>query len=170
LYLKRTYLALFLALVAEMASAPLFPLPRYFPHLAILVLVYAALQEGGMQGFKFGLWTGLLLDLVSLEHLGTYTFLYGVVGGLCGALRGKVFAESFLSQCLIPTGAYLAVLTAVFLSTPFLDEPQNRLPLFWSMVKNSALLTTTLLAPLGFILCDRLLRKRRLEPRRLFIS
>jgi len=136
----------------------------------MLVLVYASLQEGVLSGIKFGLWLGFLIDVVSLEHLGMYTFLYALAGAFCGALRGKVFAEAFISQWLIPTGAYLMVLAVVFLSTPFLDEPINRLPLFWNMVKSSALLTTMLVSPFVFIFCGKILRRKRLATRHLFLT
>lgn len=154
----------------EIVLSTFFPLPRYFPHLSMLVLVYAALQEGVFSGIKFGLWLGLLIDMVSLEHLGMYTFLYAVVGALCGVLRGKVFAEAFISQWLIPSGAYLIVLSTIFLSTPFLDEPRNRLPLFWEMVKHSALLTTLLVSPFVFAFCGKILRIKRVTPRHMFLS
>lgn len=156
--------------MVEIAFAPLFPLPRFFPHLSVLVLVYAALQEGAWTGVKMGLWLGLLIDLVSLEPAGTYIFLYASAGGLCGTLRGKVFAEAIISQWIIPTVAYLGILACVFLSTPFLDEPQNRFPLFWHMLKNSALLTTTLVSPFIFLFCGKILLKKRVTRRHLFLS
>ena len=169
LYLKRVYLMIFLVLMVEVSCASIFPLPRYFPHFSLLVLVYAALQEGAMTGVKYGLFLGFFMDILSLEYLGTYTFLYTAVGAFSGALRGKVFAEAFVSQWVIPTAAYFFILAGVFLSTPFLDEPTNRLPLFWNMIESSPLLTTTLVSPFVFMFCERFLRKPKPSPRSLYV-
>ena len=168
--LKRAYLVLFLTLTLESSLALIFPLPRFFPHFSILVLVYVALQEGAFAGFKAGLLLGFFIDMMSLEYQGTYTFLYAACGGICGLLRGKVFAEAFISQWVIPTCAYLGILSAVFVSTPFLEEPENRLPLYWDMIKASPLLTTTLVSPFVFMFCSKILPAKRPAPRHLFIS
>jgi len=160
LSLRRTYFWIFASLVAETACGPLLRPPLLFPHVGLLVVVYAAVEDGALTGLRAGLWLGLLLDLMSLERFGTYFLLYGAAGFACGLLRGKVFVESFVSQWLIPAAAYAGVLAVVAMLGR--SEPEDPVwPLFEGLIRNSAIFTTVFVSPFVFRWCAAHLMKKR---------
>ncbi len=170
LSLKKVFFWIFAGLIVE-TGAGLFTRPPFlFPHLGILLVVYAAIQGGAMAGLRAGLWLGLLLDFLSLERFGTYTALYGLAGLGCGLLRGKVFIEAFVSQLLIPGSAYLAVLAgAAFLGRSDPEEPLW--PIFGALVWNSAFVSTLIFSPWVFRWCaSRLLKKNPDRPPGRFVA
>lgn len=168
LSLKRLFALVFVCVLVEAFAMSVLPYHRYFPDLALVLLVYAALEQGALGGIRCGLWLGLLLDLMGLERFGMYTAIYGALGGGIGLLRGNVFTDSFISQSLIPAAAYLAVFGMEFSLLPA-DEPGGRLAEFWQALGASALWTTVLAAPLVFALASRLLHKRRIVQRNVYI-
>ena len=144
------------------------PFHRLFPDLGLIVLLYAALEDGPDTGLRAGLWLGMLLDFMGLERFGTYTVLYACLGGVAGLLRGNVFTEAFISQSLIPAVAYLAVLGAQYTLIKQ-DEVGAQTFEFWQALKGSAFWTTVLTAPLVFSLSSRLLHKKRIPQRNVYI-
>lgn len=145
----------------ETACGALFRPPLLFPHIALLVVIFAAVEGGVSAGTRSGLWLGLMLDLLGLERFGTYTVLYGAAGLACGALRGKVFVESFVSQWLIPAAVYGAILgMAAVLGR---SEPEEPLwPLYEGLLRHSSILTTVFVSPFVFRWCAVRLMKRRI--------
>jgi rod shape-determining protein MreD len=160
LSLKRAFFAILAAVAIESSLSFLFPLSFAFPHLSIAVLVFTALQEGPAAGFRLGLWLGFLLDALSVERFGFFTALYAFVGFSCGALRGKVFAEAFISQWLIPSTAYLFVIFATAAAFPAYEDAAG-LAGFFSLVKGSPFFATAITSPFVFMLCEKTLRTRK---------
>ena len=169
LSVRRTFFILFLAVGIETSMSTLFPAPDKFPHISLLVLLYVALQEGVGAGIRFGLWLGLLLDMLSPERFGTHTALYAATGALCGLLRGKVFAEAFISQWTVPAVAYLGILSALsyeFQSTEAMGDPTG----FLHLLRSSPYFVTVLVAPLVFVFCEKRLHDKRITPHSGFLA
>ena len=167
LSLKRVFFWIFAALLAETGLGVFSGPPLLFPHLGLLILMYAAIEDGPAAGARVGLWLGFLLDLLGLERFGTFTLTYGLVGMLAGFLHGKVFVEAFVSQWFIPACAFAFILViAAFVGRSDPEEPT--LPLLIGLAQNSSFLTTIAVSPFVFRWCGTNLVKRRAAARARF--
>ena len=157
---RRAFFAIALAALAESSLSFLFPMSFAFPHLGLVVLTFAALEDGAAAGFRFGLWLGFLIDVMSVERFGFSMALYGAVGAACGALRGKVFAESFISQWLIPSAAYL---TAIFTASVFFPayDDVGTLTGFFDAIRGSSFAATAIASPVIYFCCEKTLRSKK---------
>ena len=163
LSLKRALALIFLFVGVESSLSLIFPLSFDFPHLSLPVLAYAALQGGPGAGARCGLWLGFLLDMIAADRFGFYTALYGFVGLSCGWLRGKVFAEAFISQWLIPAAAYLLILFVTFSALPA-REDLGGFAEFTGAVRGSPFFWTAAASPFIFLFCEKHLRSKKSGP------
>jgi len=168
LHLRRAYALIFVCFLLETSWAGFLPFSLPFPHISFIVLIFVSVSLGAFSGLQLGLFLGFLLDAVSLDPFGTYMITYALLGSACGFLRGKVFAESFVSQWMIPAGAYLLLLIAMLFMAGAIESVSQTPILILRLIKSSPFIPTVIIAPFVFILSERLLRNQKAMPKRRF--
>lgn len=68
------------------------------PNFQLLAVVFFALRYGSVPGEYFGFFLGLLADVGSISIFGSQTFVFTLIGYLCGQLRGKIDDEQPFAQ------------------------------------------------------------------------
>jgi len=160
MHYKRVYFLIVLFVLLETSFATAVIWPSFFPRLSLLVLVFTALEGGPGAGVRAGFLLGTLMGFFNLETFGACVMLYVTTGVLCGFLKGKVFTEAFISQWVIPALAYLFIL--FFLAvTDCVDLESANVFFPEYLLKQTSLIATLVASPPVFLLCRKLLSKRK---------
>lgn len=91
-----TAVALFVAVILQIALAPQLALWGIVPNLVFLVIVTLAVLEGPVAGSVAGFVGGLLFDLLGASVVGPYALVFSLVGYVAGLLKANLFAEGWL--------------------------------------------------------------------------
>jgi rod shape-determining protein MreD len=143
------------AAVLETAFFPLLPLLGYRPDLLVLVVVGIALRDGPLAGVRVGAAAGILGDvLVTGSPVGLALLVYVAVGYAAGTVRPYLAPDSITAPILVAFSSALLATGAYGIFTSLLAE--QRLGARGLLASTLAVaLTTTLLAPLVFLLTER---------------
>ena len=94
--------------IAYWAYGPTVSVAGAAPVLPVILLVRVALNEGDVPGNLFGFTTGALLDVFSLEWLGSAMLVDSIIGYVIGAIRTHIVLDSPLVRVGLLLGASLA--------------------------------------------------------------
>lgn len=90
------------------------------PDLALIVLVFVAVQGGSMVGQTAGFAAGLVQDLLSLPPLGLNALARTAVGFLFGKLQGSLASSSVLASVVLVFAATVIKAAVLWLATSVL--------------------------------------------------
>jgi rod shape-determining protein MreD len=90
-----TAIAIFGAVVLQVALAPHLAIRGVVPNFLLLVVIAVALMEGPRYGTAAGFASGLAFDLVGTGPIGPMALVLCVVGFIAGSLQENMFAEGW---------------------------------------------------------------------------
>lgn len=95
------YSLLFLAFIIHLTVLTRVRIFRAEPDIMLSCVLFFGLFLGPRFGLETGIAAGLLKDIYSFDIFGTNTFVFALTGLLAGAVRGKFFRESKITQALL---------------------------------------------------------------------
>jgi rod shape-determining protein MreD len=155
-----TALALFAAVILQVAVAPQIAVFGVVPNFVFLVVVTLALLEGSVTGCVAGFIGGLLFDLLGASAVGPYALVFCIAGYMAGLINANMFAEGWLLPVSVVFIASVGAEISYGIIMAVLDIG---LP-FWSALSRIMLpgaVYNTVLAVLLYPLMTRLLRRDR---------
>lgn len=71
------------------------------PDLILILVLYIALHNGTVAGMTAGFFSGLIFDFLSLAPMGLHSFVFTVLGFLCGILYRKYNVHRFFFPLIL---------------------------------------------------------------------
>jgi rod shape-determining protein MreD len=132
------------------------------PDLALIVLVFVAVQGGAMAGQVAGFAAGLAQDLLSLSPLGLGAFVRTIIGHVYGRLQGALASSSVLASVVMVFAATVVKGALLWLVTSLLAPDHGVTLTIGSLIElaYNAALAPLLFAGLGRIRSLRAVEKK----------
>jgi rod shape-determining protein MreD len=125
------------------------------PDLSLIVIVYLAFKNPGLQGQSIGFFSGLIQDSISMAPLGLNALIKSTIALIANLLSGKFYIDKLLMPALL---GFIAILMKAFqikLLSLFFGDSIIIYRLFNSTLWIEAVYTA-ILSPVIFILLSAL--------------
>lgn len=84
------------------------------PDLMLVLVVYIALYNGSLVGVTAGFFSGLIFDFLSLAPFGLHSFIFTLLGFLCGLLYRRYNVRRFFFPLVLGLSATLLKAVLLF--------------------------------------------------------
>ncbi len=154
LYIRRAIFAVLIVLTAAVQHTPgAFPiLGRAHAMLLIPLVVSIAMFEKSIAAMLFGVFAGILWDMVSVSADGYFTVVFAFVGFSVSLLMGFVMRNNFPSACVVSIAASLLCTGGYWLIFIALKGYDSPVSLLTSYYLPSAIYTAAMIVIYYFII------------------
>lgn len=155
----QTYLAIFIIAVLECALLNRFRIFGVQPDLTLVFIIFLSLHLDRMEAVESGIIAGLLRDLLTTGPFGTNIFLLGAIALLISHSSEMIYKEFVFTQLFITilAGFFLHA-GGLFVKSAISGAELVELGAGLLRVELAALLYTSLISPLAFLVLDRVYR------------
>ena len=97
----RFVLLAYITIIIQASVLDYFSFRMMKPDLVLLLVIFFSLYNGVRRGIYCGIFLGLFVDALSAGILGINAFVLGLVGGVCGLLKERVYTTHLLTRVLV---------------------------------------------------------------------
>lgn len=95
------------------------------PNLIIITTISYALVRGSREGAIYGLFSGLLLDVMGGKYIGLYAIMGMYLGLIIGSLNKNLYNENYLIPIMVTAGSSFVYSMIVYVSLYFIPQPDE---------------------------------------------
>ncbi|MDR0890809.1 MAG: rod shape-determining protein MreD [Endomicrobium sp.] len=127
---------------------------KYFPNIALIVIIYIAFTKGALHAELFGFFFGITIDSLSIDIFGSKAITLTIIGYIFGKILIKFNKDQIITQCTI---VFLAsILYLAIIHSMYYISSSNRILNYPYYVILIATITTVAFTPIIFNILKKL--------------